>query len=432
MSNYNKNPLDRILTTTIEGLQNGDLTGLNDAIEESVNTVLNSVGDKLGKLGDIKTNGNAVPLSQYRAAYANGEETKRRLAQLNEEKNKRAEQQRKEAKKRAELELQRKNQANKNALVKLPSPFNPVGKVSSVLYMTGGGIGIGASALSLIGRAGQFVVGKASLGAIVLSGVFLAISLALTNTGIIQKKRLDRARRYTILIGNKQYMDISQLASATNQSQRKITSDLKKMLKKGFFPQGHIDNEKTTIMLSDSVYSEYMKSLEGRKAISGANKEVVDTTARQVDDNPELTQMIAEGTDYINKLHAINMDIPGVTITAKLDRLETILKEIFLCVKKHPEQMPRMHEVMNYYLPTVMKLLEAYKEYDNISEADEEILSAKTQIEGSIDKINGALRKILNNLFRDSVWDVTTDATVLNTMLTQKGLVSQFDETNNN
>ena len=430
MSNYDKSPLDKILSATIEGLQSGDLSGLNDAVEESVTSVLNSVGDKLNKFGDISTNGNPTPFSQHKEAFSEGAKTRQRQKELEAERAKRNAVLQKEAARREQLAKQKRANARKTTAVALPSPFCQVGNVSSVLYMIGGGVGMGFSTLSLLGRLGQLIVGTASMGSFVVGGAFFLFFANMVNVGVVQKRRLEKAKRYTTLIGTKQYMDIKDLALATNQSERRTLSDLKKMLKKGFFPQGHLDADKTTIMLSDSVYNEYLKNVQGRKLIEGSNKGVIDTTARVVDDsssgNSELDQMVSEGNAYIAKLHSLNQDIPGEVISSKLDRLEKILRELFECVKKHPDQMPRMHEVMNYYLPTVMKLVEAYKEYDGITEAGSEILDAKRQIEGSIDTINSALRKILNNLFRDSVWDVTTDATVLNTMLTQKGLVSQF------
>ena len=109
-------------------------------------------------------------------------------------------------------------------------------------------------------------------------------------------------------------------------------------------------------------------------------------------------------------------------ITEKLSRSETLLKEIFGCVKEHPDQMGRTHKLMDYYLPTMIKLVEAYAEYDKISAPGEEIIKAKGEIENTLDKINEAFVQLLNNLFRDSVWDVTSDAKVLETMLKQEGL----------
>ena len=132
--------------------------------------------------------------------------------------------------------------------------------------------------------------------------------------------------------------------------------------------------------------------------------------------------MIREGNDYTLRFHKLNEDIPGIEISAKLDRLEGLLKEIFRSVREHPDQMSRIHELMDYYLPTAAKLVDAYREYDRVSEPGKEILSAKQDIENTLDTINEALSKLLNKLFKDSVLDVTTDAQVLKTVLVQKGL----------
>ena len=89
--------------------------------------------------------------------------------------------------------------------------------------------------------------------------------------------------------------------------------------------------------------------------------------------------------------------------------------------------MDRMHKLMDYYLPTAEKLVKAYREYDSVSEPGKEILSAKKDIENTLDTINSALGKLLNKLFKDSVLDVTTDAQVLKTILVQKGLTNEMD-----
>ena len=56
---------------------------------------------------------------------------------------------------------------------------------------------------------------------------------------------------------------------------------------------------------------------------------------------------------------------------------KNLLKEIFDRVQEHPEQMHRMHKLMDYYLPTMLKLVEQYAEFDEISSPGEDILDAK-------------------------------------------------------
>ena len=137
--------------------------------------------------------------------------------------------------------------------------------------------------------------------------------------------------------------------------------------------------------------------------------------------------MIAEGMECIRKLRNLNDKIAGEVISAKLSRLEKLLKDLFDSVREHPEQMHRMHKLMRYYLPTTLKLVEAYEEFDRISVPGDDILAAKAEIENTLDTINQAFSELLNNLFQDAVLDATTDAQVLKTMLAREGLMSEMD-----
>ncbi len=77
---------------------------------------------------------------------------------------------------------------------------------------------------------------------------------------------------------------------------------------------------------------------------------------------------------------------------------------------------------MEYYLPTTLKLLEAYKEFDRQPVQGENITTAKKEIEKTLDTINLAFENLLDDLFEDAAMDVSTDISVLNTMLAQEGL----------
>ena len=50
------------------------------------------------------------------------------------------------------------------------------------------------------------------------------------------------------------------------------------------------------------------------------------------------------------------------------------------------------------------------------------ILKSKNEIEGTLDTLNSAFEKLLDSLFQDTAWDVSSDISVLQTMLAQEGL----------
>ena len=81
---------------------------------------------------------------------------------------------------------------------------------------------------------------------------------------------------------------------------------------------------------------------------------------------------------------------------------------------------------MNYYLPTTLKLVESYEEFDRVSSPGPDIVKAKAEIENTLDTINAAFRELLNTLFQNAVFDATTDAQVLKSMLAREGLMKEM------
>lgn len=304
------------------------------------------------------------------------------------------------------------------------------GNVSGTLCTVFGGIGLGFSGLGLLIQSLLTILGTASLSALILPGVFSAIFLEMIFYGNGQKNRLKRAEKYLELCGTKMYGVINEMARYTGKSVRFVRRDLRRMLKAGMFPDGHLDEKETCFMLNDVIYHQYLeteKAYLAQKEIEEQKKEQEiqkngSPESAQSDREQELHSMVAEGMEYIRHLRELNDEIEGEVISGKLYQLENLLKEIFNRVQEHPEQMHRMHKLMEYYLPTMLKLVEQYAEFDRMSSPGEDVLEAKAEIEKTLDMINQAFVTLLNNLFRDAAFDAAADAQVLQTMLAKEGL----------
>lgn len=328
-----------------------------------------------------------------------------------------------------------------------------VGQVSSVLYMVFGGIGMGISAfLGLAAFSATLLSDWPGFKTIIGFPLFLFVAFALMlHKGINEKNRLKRMKRYLSLFAGKMYVNIADLADSLGKSTKYILKDVKKMIKLGFFPEGHLDKKETCLMLDDATYREYLRLEKERKIYelehdsTNKNTSTTSSSVRSTDSrnntqdvvasantkhtNPELAAMIQEGQTYIRKLHELNDIIPEEVISEKMDRMESLLKEIFKRLEDDPSQMPHLHKLMNYYLPTTIKLLQSYSEFDDISNPGTDIIKAKAEIEKTVDIINEAFTELLNKLFQATVFDVTTDAQVLQTMLAKEGLTkNDFSE----
>jgi hypothetical protein len=77
---------------------------------------------------------------------------------------------------------------------------------------------------------------------------------------------------------------------------------------------------------------------------------------------------------------------------------------------------------MDYYLPTTAKLIIAYRDMDRKEVQGENIMSAKQEIENTLDMINEAFEKLFDSMFKEQSLDVQTDIDVMRTMMKQQGL----------
>lgn len=77
-----------------------------------------------------------------------------------------------------------------------------------------------------------------------------------------------------------------------------------------------------------------------------------------------LHKTIDEGRAYLRQIREANDAMPGEDISNKLFRLEEVTSKIFEQVEQHPEKLPDIRKFMSYYLPTTLKLVNTYREFE--------------------------------------------------------------------
>ena len=87
-----------------------------------------------------------------------------------------------------------------------------------------------------------------------------------------------------------------------------------------------------------------------------------------------------------------------------------------------PAKLPQLRRFLNYYLPTTLKLLNAYDRMGAAGVEGANIDSTMGRIDAMMDKVVEAFDKQLDALFADEALDISTDITVLEQMLAQEGL----------
>ena len=175
------------------------------------------------------------------------------------------------------------------------------------------------------------------------------------------------------------------------------------------------------------LYEQYQNAEKSLREREVEQKKQKEEQANKVV-NEELEKAISEGRTYIQQLRKANDDIPGEEISRKLDRLETVISKIFVCVERHPEKLSEIRKFMQYYLPITIKLVNAYKEFDSQPIQGENIKNSKAEIENTLDTIDLAFEKLLDSLYEDEAMEVSSDISVLNALFAQEGLTKKdFD-----
>lgn len=141
--------------------------------------------------------------------------------------------------------------------------------------------------------------------------------------------------------------------------------------------------------------------------------------------NAELDKMIRDGTLAIGEMKRLNDSITDEKLSAAIDRLEDFSQKIFDAVRQDPEKLPQIRKFMDYYLPTTLKLLNAYDRAAATGISGENIDSTKRRVEEIMDTIVTAFARQLDSLYGSEALDISTDITVLETMLAREGLSGQ-------
>ena len=138
--------------------------------------------------------------------------------------------------------------------------------------------------------------------------------------------------------------------------------------------------------------------------------------------NPELDKMIEDGKKAIAEMKRLDDNIADPAISAQIVRLQQLAGKIFAQVEQNPEKLPQIRKFMNYYLPTTLKILNAYDRMGEQGVAGENITSTMEKVEGMMDTIIKAFEKQLDNLFGAEAMDISTDMVVLENMMAREGL----------
>ena len=138
--------------------------------------------------------------------------------------------------------------------------------------------------------------------------------------------------------------------------------------------------------------------------------------------NEALDSMIAQGQLALKEMRRLDENIEDEVISGQIRRLEELSGKIFDQVRQKPEKLPQIRKFMDYYLPTTLKLLNAYDRMGTQGLSGGNIGGTMERVESIMGTIVTAFERQLDALFGAEALDISTDITVLENMMAREGL----------
>lgn len=315
--------------------------------------------------------------------------------------------------------------------VSRPQPVKPVAEQKALPVLYGSAGKLVARGLAKVAGGGMlslatlaWILPKAAAPGMpvyfaeLLALTFFGLGVWLICGGVDALGMAGRFRVYRQLLGQKTYCSLDKLSRGVGKSVKFVRRELERMIGQGLFRQGHLDAEGNGLITSDETYAYFEQS---RRQLQ-KTKEQSEQSAPTEKHPPQVREVLDRGNAFIAEIRRCNDAIPGEEISGKIDRMEYIVRRIFDRAEAHPEIIPDLKKLMDYYLPMTVKLLGAYADMDAQPIQGENITASKREIENTLDTLNLAFERLLDSVFADTALDISSDISVLNTLLAQEGL----------
>jgi len=139
--------------------------------------------------------------------------------------------------------------------------------------------------------------------------------------------------------------------------------------------------------------------------------------------DPEIDAIINEGRLAMEEMRRLRASIDDDNIKAKVDQIIEVSDKIVKNVLEDPGHFSQVKRFLSYYLPTTIKLLNAYDRFYDQGISGKNISGSMERIDEMLDTIIDAYKKQLDSLFANQALDIETDIEVMEGMLKREKLL---------
>lgn len=169
-------------------------------------------------------------------------------------------------------------------------------------------------------------------------------------------------------------------------------------------------------------FSEYNARQTSVKETGSKEEQVKKASPVRKSYGPEIDPIIEEGNKALSEMGRLYMSIKDAEVRGKINEIMRITDKITQDAINDPSDIPQIKKFMSYYLPTTIKLLNAYDRMSAQGIEGENLDKSMKSINEMLDTAIEAYKKRLDSLFANQALDIETDIEVMNTMLAREGL----------
>ena len=149
--------------------------------------------------------------------------------------------------------------------------------------------------------------------------------------------------------------------------------------------------------------------------------EVTEEPARTGDE--QIDALLAEGETAVFEMRKLRDTISDDILKANVDDIIDITDKIFNKLLIEPGVYKQVKRFADFFLPTTIKLLNAYGRFGQSGIEGDNITGTMDRIDKALDTTLDSYKKFFDSLFEDQALDIETDITVLEAMLKQDGFL---------
>ena len=137
-------------------------------------------------------------------------------------------------------------------------------------------------------------------------------------------------------------------------------------------------------------------------------------------------EMLGQGRNRLMELRRKIMRITTISVRTKANEICGIIDRIFQTLKDNPEKIPSVRQTLNYYLPTLGKVLEKYDRLEDSGTVSEETTA---KVLDYLSDAKAALNRQYENLFESDKLDMTVEMEAMMLAAKRDGLIDEVTVT---